>query len=74
MAPTLGNWSALDCMSGMNDAEFASQRRRRRLSTLVDLRTSAGLPVFGLGVVMSFAHSRLSRVPHKQALAYLRNP
>jgi chemotaxis methyl-accepting protein methylase len=52
---------------------FARDRRRELLSALAALLKPGGLLVLGPGEVTNFVHSQLSRVPHRQALAYLRN-
>lgn len=53
---------------------FARERRRELLAALANLLKPGGLLVLGPGEVTQFALPQLSRVPHKQALAYLRNP
>ena len=52
---------------------FARDRRRELLGALAGLLKPGGLLVLGAGEVTSFAHPTLSRVPHRQALAFLRN-
>lgn len=52
---------------------FARDRRRELLGALAGLLKPGGLLVLGAGEVTSFAHPSLSRVPHRQALAFLRN-
>lgn len=52
---------------------FARDRRRELLDSLAGLLKPGGMLVLGAGEVISFAHPQLSRVPHRQALAFLRN-
>ena len=52
---------------------FARDRRRELLGALAGLLKPGGLLVLGAGEVTNFAHPTLSRVPHRQALAFLRN-
>lgn len=52
---------------------FARDRRRELLTALAGLLKPGGMLVLGAGEVTSFAHPALSRVPHRQALAFLRN-
>ncbi|UXI69363.1 CheR family methyltransferase [Tahibacter amnicola] len=52
---------------------FARERRRDLLNSLAGLLKPGGMLVLGAGEVTSFAHPALSRVPHRQALAFLRN-
>jgi chemotaxis methyl-accepting protein methylase len=53
---------------------FARERRRDLLVALAGLLKPGGLLVLGPGEVTQFALPQLSRVPSKQALAFLRNP
>ncbi|MEO8669915.1 MAG: protein-glutamate O-methyltransferase CheR [Tahibacter sp.] len=52
---------------------FARERRRDLLAALAGLLKPGGMLVLGPGEVTNFAHSQMSRVPHRQALAFLRN-
>ncbi|HOV56941.1 MAG TPA: protein-glutamate O-methyltransferase CheR [Rhodanobacteraceae bacterium] len=52
---------------------FARERRRELLAALAGLLKPGGLLVLGPGEVTQFALPQLSRVPHRQALAFLRN-
>jgi len=53
---------------------FARERRRDLLAALAGLLKPGGMLVLGPGEVTQFALPQLSRVPSKQALAFLRNP